>query len=286
MTRSAYRRPLGRLICLAKATGNMTRSNCWGETDMPYLSRVLLNPARAEARKFFANPQLVKGAIFGEFARQPVNERVLWRLEQRRMPGSDRYQGELLVLTASRLGWAGLVERVGYPECDGGAATVREYSPLLATVGVGRQFAFRVRVNPVQNTRQLESPTKSEAVRQANPARRRSLRVAHRTVAAQTKWFLERVEKWGFRVLDGTVGEPNMRIVGRDHLDFTKGGTSAQHRVRLGTATFEGVLEVVDTERFTAALLGGVGPAKGYGCGLITLARPLRDTAGPHRDAV
>lgn len=241
---------------------------------MPYLSRVLLNPKRAETRRFFANPQAVKGAILGEFAEQPVSERVLWRLDHQRIPGSDAYQGELLILTQSRQGWTGLVERVGYPGSDGGAATVRDYGPVLSSVALGREFAFRTRVNPVQNTVNLAHPNKSEAARFARDNHRRSVRVAHRTVSAQTGWFLQHTEKWGFRLPEGSAGGPNMRLVDRGRLDFTKRADGFGHRVRLGTATFEGVLEVTDTETFMASLLSGVGPAKGYGCGLITLARP------------
>lgn len=237
---------------------------------MPYLSRVLLNPARPQTRRLFADPQLLKAKILGDFARQPVEERVLWRLGHVTVAG-HLVQGELLILTQSRQTWMGLVEQFGYPGSDGGEPAVRDYAPLLGLVASGREFAFRVRVNPVQNTVNLEHPNKSEATRYARDNHSRSLRVAHRTSAAQTDWFLKRTEKWGFVVPDSTSGAPDCRLVERERLDFSKGG-SGGHRVRIGTATFEGRLRVTDVDRFTAALLSGVGPAKGYGCGLLTLA--------------
>jgi CRISPR system Cascade subunit CasE len=40
----------------------------------------------------------------------------------------------------------------------------------------------------------------------------------------------------------------------------------------LSTAVFEGQLEITDTEAMRRSLTGGIGPAKGYGCGLLTLA--------------
>ncbi|MFI6713611.1 type I-E CRISPR-associated protein Cas6/Cse3/CasE [Nonomuraea sp. NPDC050478] len=52
-------------------------------------------------------------------------------------------------------------------------------------------------------------------------------------------------------------------------------GILTEHRpqpVVLSTATFEGKLRVTDTAAFTERLLGGIGPAKSYGCGLLTLA--------------
>lgn len=240
---------------------------------MPYLSRILLNPARPRTRRLFSDPQRMKGNILGEFARQPVDERVLWRLGSITSAGRI-VQGELLVLTQSRQSWMGLVEQFGYPGADEGAPEIRDYSPLLGLVVRGREFAFRVRVNPVQNTVKLEHPNKSEAERLARDNLRRSIRVAHRTAAAQTAWFLARTDKWGFAVPESSAGAPDLRLAERQRLDFTKGGHDGpgSHRVRIGTATFEGRLRVADVGRFTTSLLSGIGPAKGYGCGLLTLA--------------
>ncbi|MDQ0745874.1 hypothetical protein QF034_000105 [Streptomyces africanus] len=52
-------------------------------------------------------------------------------------------------------------------------------------------------------------------------------------------------------------------------------------RVTLSTATFEGRLRVTDPDTLRASLLGGIGPAKGYGQGLLTLA-PLHTTEADH----
>lgn len=240
---------------------------------MPYLTRILLNPARAQARRYFADPHRLKAAILGEFAAQPVSERVLWRLGHRTVPGVTPVHGELLILTRSSPSWCGIVESAGFPGEAAGAPQTRDYGPLLALVAVGRQFAFKVRVNPVQNTKTLDNPTKSEASRLAAAESRRSLRIAHRTASAQSSWFATRAARWGFAIPAGASGEPDVRIVDRQRFDFTKGTGDGRQRVRLATATFEGRLEVIDTELFHSALLSGIGPAKGYGCGLITLAK-------------
>jgi CRISPR system Cascade subunit CasE len=57
-------------------------------------------------------------------------------------------------------------------------------------------------------------------------------------------------------------------------MTFTKNGTSGPHRVVLQTATFEGLVRVVNPDTASRTLLQGVGPGKAYGCGLITLAPP------------
>jgi CRISPR system Cascade subunit CasE len=44
-------------------------------------------------------------------------------------------------------------------------------------------------------------------------------------------------------------------------------------RLDIKIARFEGVLEVTNPQTFTDALFSGIGPAKAFGCGLLSLAR-------------
>jgi len=56
-------------------------------------------------------------------------------------------------------------------------------------------------------------------------------------------------------------------------LDLTKpNGT----RVRLGTCDFAGTLTVTDEVVFRDTLRQGLGPAKGFGCGLLLCERASR----------
>ena len=43
--------------------------------------------------------------------------------------------------------------------------------------------------------------------------------------------------------------------------------------IALSTLDFEGVLQLVEPERFLPALLAGIGPAKAFGCGLLLVRR-------------
>ncbi len=70
-----------------------------------------------------------------------------------------------------------------------------------------------------------------------------------------------------------------MRITARARRSFRKKNNGAKPVV-LHTATFEGRLRITDTTAFTERLLNGIGPAKSYGCGLLTLA-PL---SGPREE--
>lgn len=50
-------------------------------TGMSYLSRIWLNPLRTGTQRMLRNPQVLHAAILGGLSRQPVTERVLWRLD-------------------------------------------------------------------------------------------------------------------------------------------------------------------------------------------------------------
>ncbi len=235
---------------------------------MAYLSKIPLNPLRCATQRLLTNPQRVHAHALGGLAAQPVDERVLWRMERR------QHTCELLVLTQSRPSWAALVEEAGWPGAEGGDALVRDYGPLLDRLALGREFAFKVVTNPVASMSKPDAPTPGQLVTMASE-RTRGIRVGHRTATTQLEWLLARAAgeatRWGFTV--GSPDEPTVQLVAREHLSFRKGAGRAP--VTLDTATFEGVLSVTDVDGIRAALLGGLGGGKAYGCGLLTLA-PLK----------
>ncbi|GAA3208947.1 type I-E CRISPR-associated protein Cas6/Cse3/CasE [Streptomyces thermocoprophilus] len=229
-------------------------------------------------------------AILAGLAVQPVAERVLWRLEN-----NSPHRAEILVLTDSHPSWAHLVDEAGWPGADGGAPLIADYTPLLKRIARGREFGFRLTANPVQNISRPARPSEQQTARLKQDAdtssRSRGFRVAHRTVAQQLEWLLNRCERHGFVIPDAAATPPGpglredgagdqapaagpaVTVVDRDILRFNKRKDGP--RVTLSTATFEGRLRVTDPDALRAALLGGIGPAKGYGQGLLTLA-PIR----------
>jgi CRISPR system Cascade subunit CasE len=147
-----------------------------------------------------------------------------------------------------------LVENAGRP--TQGWQT-REYGPFLDRLDSGDRWAFRLTANPVHNATPVERGTRGK-------------RFAHVTVAQQSAWFLRHAERRGMRVLESSAGEGERDLLlhSRRTLRFARGSQT----VTLTTAVFEGHAEVTDPAALRAALVGGIGPAKGYGCGLMTLA--------------
>ncbi|MET9182972.1 type I-E CRISPR-associated protein Cas6/Cse3/CasE [Kitasatospora aureofaciens] len=250
---------------------------------MTYLSRVRINPLRAASRNLLANPRALHGAVLAGIPDTAPGDRILWRLD-----ADHPRRPMLLVLTPSKPDWTHIVEQAGWPDAEGEHYAIRDYSPLLDQLALGREFAFRLKASPVQNT---SKPDKASTHRTKTSAElhHRSYRMAHRTAAQQLTWFLERTTRWGFTIPEARTDQPapglephasdtpvgvqavrEVRITDRSRSTFNKPGTGAP--VTLTTATFEGRLRITDPGLLQAALLGGIGPSKAYGCGLLTLA--------------
>ena len=82
----------------------------------------------------------------------------------------------------------------------------------------------------------------------------------------QRAWLDKRAEASGFTVLDVAVSQ------GKTQKMWKKRGTKP---ITLYTVQFNGYLRVASPETLTEALQKGIGPAKAFGCGLLSLARAV-----------
>lgn len=250
---------------------------------MPYLSRIYLNPLRTPTQVMLRNPRVLHAAVLGGLARQPVTERVLWRLE-----APNPHQLALLVLTDSTPSWEHLVEQAGWQAADEPQAIVKPYEPLLDQLQRGREFAFRLKANPTSSTKQPTKPSTAQEEHLAGKTirregqRPRGVRVAHRTLTAQLDWITRQLTRAGFDLPTDTVADndvPAVRVTDRTKIRFDKPGTEDKKlTVALESATFDGLIRVTDPTAARQALLNGIGTGKAYGFGLLTLAPPRRTT--------
>ncbi|WP_424185283.1 type I-E CRISPR-associated protein Cas6/Cse3/CasE [Actinokineospora sp. G85] len=215
-----------------------------------FLTRFEVNKARRGARDLMGSLHRMHAAVLASFPdahRAPAGGgRVLWRLDH------GDHSTTLYIVSPHKPDLTHLVEQAGWPTTQTWAT--RDYSPLLDRLSTGDRFAFRLAANPTRSQRREGDD--------------RSQRYAHVTVAQQTQWLLDRAHRNGFALCDTAEKEPDVAVRGRQRPRFSRGGET----VTLSTAVFEGRLEVTDPDLLRAALVGGIGPAKGYGCGLLTLA--------------
>ncbi len=223
---------------------------------MTYLSRLKLNPARRAGRNILSSPQAMHAAVLAAFPGRLADrtqERVLWRLD----PGD----GEVLlyVVSPEPPDLTHLVEQAGWPTLQ--TWETRDYSALLDALAVGQCWDFRLTANPTRSRPAGEG--------------QRSQRFGHVTVAQQQEWLATRAERAGFGLPavpgpDGSSRPEHGLVVRNRSLDRFRRGDGT---VTLARATFDGQLTVTDPDALRATLTGGLGPAKAYGCGLLTLAR-------------
>jgi CRISPR system Cascade subunit CasE len=213
-----------------------------------HLTRFEINPQRRAARHILASPQRLHAAVLAAFpSEQPAPDggRVLWRLDQ------GRHDPLLYVVSPTEPDLTHLVESIGRPTYGW---QTKDYRPFLDKLAEADRWAFRLRANPVHNA--------------PDPAGGRGKRFGHVTAEQQTAWLLRQAQRHGFSVDDGSAGQPNLVLRDRRTLTFPRRG----HTVTIATAIFEGTLTVTDADTLRAALVNGIGPGKGYGCGLLTLA--------------
>nr|WP_297354493.1 type I-E CRISPR-associated protein Cas6/Cse3/CasE [uncultured Caldimonas sp.] len=183
-------------------------------------------------------------------ARNPYDwHRALWRL----FPGQpDAARNFLFRVEHQRLGQGALVLLQSQATPAAEEATVRVVAgpkslPLTA-FATGVSLRFRLTANVVKTIRDSDDP-------------QRSVRVPLLKDEQQLDWLQRKLAESAR--LDGASITPNAPLF------FKRKGQAG----KLVTITFDGQLTVRDPDAFAELLCKGVGAAKSFGCGLLSVAR-------------
>lgn len=256
-----------------------------------FFTRFPINVTRRETRRMLASPYRMHAAIAGSFpsgvgaldagtALEEERGRVLWRVDQQKDGGACLY-----IVSPTRPSLVGLNEQIGSPDIEPAWQT-RDYAPFLEHLAMGQRYAFRLVANP----------TVSRSARGSNPdainKQGNRIRLPHLTVVQQEAWLVgkaayngtgievpelflrqdfTRATRNGFEVLQDEKGIPRLIVSNSRELSFRK--ESQRKSITLAMAQYDGVLEVTDAGALRHALTNGIGHGKGFGCGLMTLAR-------------
>ncbi len=123
----------------------------------------------------------------------------------------------------------------------------KSFTPKLANKQLLR---FLVRANP---TKRIKDPKKS-----TNQGKVRVPLIDE-----------EEMNGWLQRQLQGAGLVKEVMISRQDRIYFRK----KKHAGKIATVVFQGILEVEDSQLLAGKLTNGIGPAKAFGCGLLSLAR-------------
>ena len=187
-------------------------------------------------------------AVMAAFPDSPVGGggRVLWRVDR----GDEAVT--LYVVSPTVPDLTHVAEQAGWPTSANWET--KPYDRFVSGIAAGNRMAFRLRANPVHSVR-----TRSD---QAN-----TKVTAHVTAEHQQQWLLDRGRANGFTIVDGADGAPQVLVRDRQVERFRRG----DQMVTLSSALFEGQLMVQDAEAFRGVLTSGMGRAKAYGFGLMTV---------------
>lgn len=231
-----------------------------------FFTRFRMNPQKRGSLRLVASAQRMHATVLSAFppdrAKSPQG-RVLWRLDT-----PSRHEWTLYVVSPARPSMEQLQDECGWTQEP--SWETAEYGPFLDQLRAGQGWSFRLTANPVRTT--------------AGERGTRGKVRPHVTVGQQQDWLVERAEKSGFRIpelvpdladKDGTAVDPipQVRVTRRDQDSFDKGEPARRSTATITRAQFDGALEVIDAELLRTALTHGIGRAKAYGCGLMTLAR-------------
>ncbi|SDB89669.1 CRISPR-associated protein, Cse3 family [Raineyella antarctica] len=211
------------------------------------ISRLSLNPQKRGARKLMGSPEAMHAAVRSGFAPGTDPGRVLWRVDSK-----EHGQATLYVVSAVEPDLEHVAEQAGWP--TQAPAESRPYDPLLSRLKAGQRWAFRLTANPVHRGRLSDGTQKI---------------MGHVTVDQQLSWLMDRQERIGL-ALETADQEPTAAVIARSVLTFRR----QTSRVTVSSVTYEGVGVVTEPEALRTALTQGIGRAKAYGCGLMTLAVP------------
>ncbi len=196
-----------------------------------------------------------------EFARNPYDfHRQLWRMfpgepKETRSNNEEARQGFLFRIEVNPTGRPArlLVQSRRPPEVASGMIVtgMREFHPQ--PVG-GQRLAFLLTANPIKTITDIQ--------RQVKPGKRsEKCRVPLIRETEQRDWLS--------RKLADAAEVVAANVLPHAPMYFRKGN----HSGKLMPITFNGVLRVNDPIWLTDLLEKGVGPAKGFGCGLLLVRR-------------
>lgn len=217
---------------------------------MMYLTRILLNPLNRAARRDIGHSYEMHRTVMRAFP-QGYRGRVLFRLDYNR----KRQRYTLYVQSEDKPNWSFMSGLEGYL-----AASPDEHgNPALRELDLqprsGDVFRFRLRANP--------------SVKSADRKTGKKKRWGILKPEDQLAWLKRKGEAGGFRIGLGTIiaAPEGRKLTGRVIQEDERRSTT-HFSVR-----FDGLLQVTDPEKFSETIRRGVGSGKGFGFGLITLAR-------------
>lgn len=131
------------------------------------------------------------------------------------------------------------------------SAEIRDYDKFLSKLQNGQIVRFMATLNPVKSLSSGKISGKRGKV------------VPHITMQQKKGYLLEKSQRNGFELKESEfyISKSGFRLLKKP----------GQKTIQISTVTYEGVLKIIDVEKFRDVLSKGLGKKRAFGCGLITV---------------
>lgn len=217
-----------------------------------YLSRLILNPRSRQVQRELIDPYQMHRTVLSGFPDQlPADERVLFRLEQ------EPHRGFVAILVQSqhKPDWSSLTTKGKDYLLPLDDLPEDWDNPALKVVEI------QLQPNQLLAFRLLANPTMKKVI----SGKKNGQRVGIYDENAQIEWLQRKLAQAGARLISARATQPD-RLTGSLYRNEQK------HTITFCAVQFEGILQVQDPEQLQATIKDGVGSAKGFGFGLLSLA--------------
>nr|WP_321497766.1 type I-E CRISPR-associated protein Cas6/Cse3/CasE [uncultured Methanolobus sp.] len=144
---------------------------------------------------------------------------------------------------------------------------IKSYDPVLRS---GQELSFSLRGNPIVSKRDKNGKQHRHDVvmdekfrmKKENSGKDYDVNISEIVQQKGVEWLQKKAEASGF-----SIEKEQVRADGYCNHKFYK--PNGKHNISFNTIDFTGVLTVTDPEMFKKVLFEGIGPAKGFGCGLL-----------------
>lgn len=204
---------------------------------MTYFSQVALNMYRPETKKLIMSRQVAHATVLQSFAPgqlDGIDTRVLWRIDKL---DKSHYLNIISPVPASL---EHIVENCGWEEGGSNGSQQINYTPLLDSVQRDDSYRFSITLNP--------------SITKTGTTKRLAIPISD-------------VEQWAESKLNDFAKIQNIELESHTIESFKRG----TGKVTLAIAKLTGILVVENPESLTGLMVNGLGKAKAYGCGMITL---------------
>lgn len=255
-----------------------------------FLSRILLDLRSRQVRSELAQPYEMHRTLMRAFGKVPAGEGanarerfgVLFRADH------DERRGRLIVYvqSLSKPDWSYLPLLRDYlsNDADQPNPACKDIAGPYGKLQNGQVLAFCLRANPTKRVAQEKKPDGGL----------KGKRVGLLREEEQIDWLVrkgqerEKGKRGGFEIVTKEVPGPKgvkqttpcVKVTHEGVLEGRKGGDAKSQRMLHLAVRFEGLLRITDADAFRETLVRGIGSAKAFGFGLLSLG-PIQSASIP-----